>query len=72
MPSQTQAARQPTVSISHWASGGCTAIDMGKPKAIRPRAKPRRRSNQCDTMFEQFSVNEPWPRKRRQAKPIAR
>ena len=71
-PSQIQASRQPTVSISHCTNGGCNAMEMGKPRLIKPRAKPRFRSNHCAVMLEQFSINEPWPRKRRPAKPIAR
>ena len=72
MPSQNQAARQPTWSISHCASGGCEAIVSEKPRPIRLSAKPRLRSNHCATRLAEHSISEPWPRKRRAAKPSAR
>ena len=70
-PNQTQAWRQPTASINHCDSGGCTAMDAEKPMAIILRAKPRRRSNQWAMRLEHPNIMLPWPRNRRAANATA-
>ena len=62
IPSQNQASRQPTVSMSHWANGGCSATLAENPSQMRPSAKPRCRSNHCAMMLLVPRKRHPCPR----------
>jgi hypothetical protein len=70
-PNSTHALRQPNCAIRYWPSGGCTAIEMPKPSAIRLIAKPRLRLNHCATRFVLVIITEPCPKKRSAANPSA-
>ena len=60
----TQAIRQPRMSVSHCASGGCTATLTENPSMVRLRARPRLRSNHCDARLPAQSISEPCPKNR--------
>ena len=65
----TQAIRQPSASLSHCASGGCTATLTENPSMVRLRARPRLRSNHCDVRLPAQSISEPCPKNRSAANP---
>ena len=58
----SQAMRHPHASIATASSIGTTDIPPMVNVILRPRAKPRRRSNQCTTATVEVRLRAPWPR----------